>query len=80
MSSTTVRVTEHTQTLLRELAAATGEPLKKVLERAVEAYRREQFYAELNAAYERLQSRPGRLGGGARRTGGVGRDARRWAR
>ncbi len=58
MSSTTVRVTEHTHTLLRELAAATGEPLKTVLEQAVEAYRRELFDAELNAAYERLRADP----------------------
>ena len=29
-----------------------------MLEQAVEAYRRELFYAELNAAYERLQADP----------------------
>jgi predicted transcriptional regulator len=56
MASTTVRVSEHTDELLRELAEATGEPLQKVLERAVENYRREQFYAELNAAFERLRA------------------------
>jgi predicted transcriptional regulator len=58
MASTTVRVSEHTHELLRKLAEATGEPLAKVLERAVENYRREQFFAELNAAYERLQADP----------------------
>jgi predicted transcriptional regulator len=58
MASTTVRVSEHTHELLRELAAATGEPLQKVLERAVESYRREQFLAELDAAYERPQADP----------------------
>jgi predicted transcriptional regulator len=58
VASTTVRVSEHTHQLLRELAAATGEPLQKVLERAVENYRREQFFAELDAAYERLQADP----------------------
>jgi predicted transcriptional regulator len=40
MASTTVRVSEHTHQLLRELAAATGEPLQRVLERAVEDRRR----------------------------------------
>jgi hypothetical protein len=30
----------------------------RVLERAVENYRREQFYAEFNAAFERLRSDP----------------------
>jgi predicted transcriptional regulator len=54
MASTTVRVTEHTHNILRELAAASGEPLQRVLEQAVEQYRREQFFADLHAAYERL--------------------------
>ena len=58
MASTTVRVSEHTHELLRKLAEATGEPLQKVLERAVENYRREQFYAEFNAAFERLRADP----------------------
>jgi predicted transcriptional regulator len=58
MASTTVRVSEHTHELLRELAEPTGEPLQKVLERAVEHYRREQFFAELDAAYARLQADP----------------------
>jgi predicted transcriptional regulator len=54
MASTTVRVTEHTHALLRELAAATGEPLQQVLEEAVERYRRDRFFADLRAAYARL--------------------------
>jgi predicted transcriptional regulator len=58
MASTTVRVSEHTHELLHKLAAATGEPLQKVLERAVENYRRERFYAEFNAAFERLKADP----------------------
>jgi Glyoxalase-like domain len=53
MGSTTVRVSTETHDVLRKLAAATGEPLQRVLERAVENYRREQFYAEFNAAFER---------------------------
>jgi predicted transcriptional regulator len=58
MASTTVRVSEETHELLRKLAAASGEPLQRVLERAVESYRREQFFAELDAAYARLQADP----------------------
>jgi predicted transcriptional regulator len=58
MASTTVRVSTETHELLRKLAEATGEPLQRVLERAVETYRREQFFAELDAAYERLQADP----------------------
>jgi predicted transcriptional regulator len=58
MASTTIRVSKQTHDLLRRLAAATGEPLQRVLERAVENYRREQFFAELDAAYARLQADP----------------------
>jgi predicted transcriptional regulator len=56
MASTTVRVSERTHEVLRELADATGEPLQRVLEEAVERYRRERFFADLDAAYERLQA------------------------
>jgi hypothetical protein len=58
MASTTVRVTEHTHNILRELSKATGEPLQRVLEEAVEQYRRERFFADLRAAYERLAADP----------------------
>jgi predicted transcriptional regulator len=58
MASTTVRVTEHTHTALRELAAGTGKPLQQVLEEAVERYRRELFFADLHAAYARLAGDP----------------------
>jgi predicted transcriptional regulator len=58
MASTTVRVSAETHDVLRKLAAATGEPLERILERAVESYRREQFYAEFDAAYARLQADP----------------------
>jgi len=47
-----------THDVLRKLAAATGEPLERILERAVESYRREQFYAEFDAAYARFQADP----------------------
>jgi predicted transcriptional regulator len=58
MASTKVRVSAETHDVLRKLAAATGEPLERILERAVESYRREQFYAEFDAAYARLQADP----------------------
>ena len=54
MASTTVRVTEHTHAVLRELAAVTGQPLQQVLEQAVEQYRRDRFFADVHAAYARL--------------------------
>jgi predicted transcriptional regulator len=58
MAWTTVRVTKHTHELLRELAAASGEPLQNVLEGAVEHCRRERLFAELDAAYARLRADP----------------------
>jgi predicted transcriptional regulator len=58
MASTTVRVTDHTHEVLRELASATGESMQQVLEHAVERYRRERFFADLHAAYARLRADP----------------------
>jgi predicted transcriptional regulator len=58
MASTTVRVSERTHQVLRELAAAKGEPLQQVLEEAVERYRRVQFFADLRDAYARLAAQP----------------------
>jgi predicted transcriptional regulator len=58
MASTTVRVSAETRGQLRKLAEPAVSPLQKVLERAVEHYRREQFYAEFNAAFERLRADP----------------------
>ena len=76
----TVQVSAHTHKLLRGLAAATGEPLQKALERAVEYYRRERFYAELDAAYARLRADPVAWAEGAGRAGGDGGNAGRRAR
>lgn len=56
MASTTVRVTQHTHEVLRELADSTGEPMQRVLEDAVERYRRERFFADLHAAYAHLRA------------------------
>lgn len=56
--STTVRVSERTHHNLRELAAGSGEPMQAVLDKAVEQYRRQAFFAECNAAYAALASDP----------------------
>jgi hypothetical protein len=58
MASTTIRVTDQTHMLLRELSATTGEPLGRVAERAVDHYRRELFFAEFNKAYAKLRADP----------------------
>ena len=58
MSTTTVRVTEETHTALRELADETGESIRALLAKAVEAYRRQHFLEAANADYARLRADP----------------------
>ncbi|MEA2589857.1 MAG: hypothetical protein QOH66_2784 [Actinomycetota bacterium] len=56
MATTTIRVSEATREALRELAASTGEPMARLVERAVEHLRAEEFFAELDRAYEKLRA------------------------
>lgn len=58
MSSITVRVSEKTGAILRELAGRAGEPMQAILDRAVEEYRRKRFLEEANQAYALLRSNP----------------------
>ncbi len=58
MASATVHVTQRAHSVLPELAAATGEPMQRTVERAVENCSREWFLAGLNAAYARLRADP----------------------
>jgi predicted transcriptional regulator len=51
-TTTTVRISNRAHEHLRELAARSGRPLQAVLESAIEAFRREAFFARLDAAYE----------------------------
>ena len=52
----TVRVSEATRDLLRRLAAQEGTAMQKVLERALEGYRRRRFLEEVNAGYASLRA------------------------
>jgi predicted transcriptional regulator len=56
MATTTIRVSEETHEALRALAASTGEPMGRLIERAVEHLRAEKFFAELDQAYDRLHA------------------------
>jgi|SRR5579872_2483016 len=58
MSSTTVRITDKTCRALRELAASSGETMQAVLDKAIEAYRRQRFFAEMDAGYAAWQNDP----------------------
>ena len=54
----TVRVTEATHQILRELRARSGESMTTIIERAVERYQRERLLAEANAAWLALWTDP----------------------
>ena len=58
MPSTTVRISHETLQVLRELAQQLGEPMPKILTRAVEAYRRQQVLERTNIAYAALRADP----------------------
>jgi hypothetical protein len=58
MSTPTVRISETSHQLLKELAKQTGQTMMDVLDKALDAYRRQQFFAQLNAGYAELQADP----------------------
>jgi len=52
----TVPVSGTTHKVLLDLAAREGSPVQTVLDKAVEAYRRQQFLAAVNEGYSALRS------------------------
>ena len=58
MAGTTVRIREETHVTLRELAEKSRESMQDVLAKAVEAYRREQFWRETSEAYAAMRADP----------------------
>ncbi len=54
MASTTVRISDRDHRRLRTLAAAAGVPLQTVLQEAIELYRRERFFRDLDEGYARI--------------------------
>ncbi len=58
MGTTTIRITGETHARLRELAAQEGATLQAVLDRAVEAYRRQCFLDGLADDFARLRANP----------------------
>ncbi len=58
MASATVRISERARDHLRVLAAEEGETMQAVLEKAVEHYRRQRFFDQLDAAYAALRADP----------------------
>ena len=53
-----IRISPHSKATLRELANREGKPMQTVLDQAIEQYRRDTFFRELNESYLRLQADP----------------------
>lgn len=58
MASDTVRIRPETHRKLKELAAAYGQPMPDILDRAVEMLRRQAFLEANNEAFARLRADP----------------------
>src|SRR6266478_6482122 len=58
MSAPTVRISEASHRILQELAEQTGQTIRDVLDKAVDAYRRKLFFEQLNAGYAELRADP----------------------
>jgi predicted transcriptional regulator len=56
--STTIRVSEETRDRLASLADATGRPMTRVLDDAVEALERKMFFDAFNRRYQELREDP----------------------
>lgn len=54
----TTRISEPARETLRKLAEESGESMQALLEKAVEAYRRQRFLEETNRALEALRASP----------------------
>lgn len=54
----TVRISPQSHQTLRQLSADAGEPMQTVLDKALEQYRRQQIFEELDAAFAAIQADP----------------------
>jgi predicted transcriptional regulator len=55
MAGTTVRLTDETRAVLRQLARESEESMQTVLAKAVEAYRRQRLLEQTNEAYATIR-------------------------
>jgi hypothetical protein len=58
MSESTIRIIEASRRLLKELAEQTSQATMDVLDKALDAYRRKLFLAQMNAGYTELRADP----------------------
>ena len=53
-----IRISPQSKATLRELAEHEGRPMQNVLDQAIERYRRDRFFRDLDEGYARLQADP----------------------
>jgi predicted transcriptional regulator len=58
MQSLTVRISSSAHAALRTLAEETDESMTEILDKAIEAYRKQRFLAGLNADFAALRKNP----------------------
>jgi predicted transcriptional regulator len=58
MSMPSIPISEASHRILRELAERTGRTVTEVLEQAIDAYRRQLFFEQLNAGYAEPRADP----------------------
>jgi hypothetical protein len=58
MSEATISITEGSCKLLQKLAEQTGQSVAEVVGKALDAYRRELFFEQMNAGYAELRADP----------------------
>lgn len=58
MATTTIRISARSREILTELAQSSKMSMREIADKAVEAYRRQRFWEEVNAAYAALQTDP----------------------
>ena len=58
MSTPTVNISEASHRILQELAEQTGQTMMELLDKALDAYRRQLFFEGLNADFAALRADP----------------------
>jgi predicted transcriptional regulator len=62
MATTTIRVSTQTRETLHQLAEASGVSMQKIIDNALEVYKREQLMEQANVAYALLREDPAAWG------------------
>lgn len=58
MSTPAISISEKSRQMLHELTEQTGQSMTEILDKALDAYRRQLFFEQLNAGYAALRADP----------------------